>query len=90
MYMGRMFTRDEWEERERTKGQREKEFEEKFRGKSFQTNSFEEFVSPVDGRVIRNRQDLKDHNKELGVHQSHGCYDSRLEKILRDTYNKEQ
>ena len=48
--------------------------------KKIQINSFQEFVSPVDGSVINNRKLLAEHNRRNGVEQAGNEYSKHREE----------
>ena len=45
--------------------------------KGFVMGKFEQFVSPVDGSVIRTQHDLQEHNARNGVMNIHDGYDEK-------------
>jgi hypothetical protein len=46
-----------------------------------QINTFEPFFSPVSGKMINNRKDLKNHNREHNVEQVGNTYINEAERM---------
>ena len=54
-----------------------------------QINSFQPFQSPVDGKMINNRNQLSSHNREHGVEQVGDEYINKREEYIEKTSAKE-